>query len=129
MHSLPQDADDTQAALLFVSGDLFFAGKVTSTAGELGLRVDIEGNLDRARTIAREAGYRCVILDLQTPGLVVADFVDALPEQNRPAVIAFAAHVRADLLEEARRGGCDEVMPRSKFSATLPALLRRSLDD
>jgi len=129
MDSLPENADDLQAALLFVSSDLFFAGKVTSTARELGLRVDIEGNLDRAQSIVREAGYRCVILDLQTPGLVVADFVDALAEENRPALIAFASHVRSDLLEKARRSGCDEVMPRSKLSATLPALLQRYLDD
>jgi len=40
-------------------------------------------------------------------------------------VIAFGSHVDKARLDEARAAGCDEVMPRSRFSSELPALLRR----
>jgi hypothetical protein len=39
--------------------------------------------------------------------------------------IAFGSHVDKARLDEARAAGCDEVMPRSKFSGELPALLGR----
>jgi hypothetical protein len=59
------------------------------------------------------------------PGLKVEEIIGALPTTDRPVVIAFGAHVQADRLRSAREAGCDEVMPRSKFSATLPEILIR----
>ena len=43
-------------------------------------------------------------------------------------MIAFGSHVNKARLDEARAAGCAEVLPRSKFSADLPALLRRYFD-
>jgi CheY-like chemotaxis protein len=115
------------SAALMISQDLFFSSKVTSTANELGFRVVVEGNVAQAALKVAATKCRCLILDLATPGLIVADVLRALPEANRPRVIAFGAHVQAARLQEARDAGCDEVMPRSKFSATLPDLLTRAL--
>ncbi len=42
--------------------------------------------------------------------------------------IAYGAHVDKARLDEACAAGCDEVLPGSKFSADLPALLRRYFD-
>ena len=39
--------------------------------------------------------------------------------------VAFGPHVEADALVAAKTAGCQIVMPRSKFSAELPDLLRR----
>jgi hypothetical protein len=53
--------------------------------------------------------------------------MSVLPAETRPKVIAFGAHVQTGLLEAARAAGCDEVLPRSRFSAQLPELLKESL--
>ncbi len=116
------------AAGLMVSRDLFFSSKVTGTAAQWGLSVELEGDVSQA--IAKLAGhsYRCLILDLGTPGLSVSEMMATLPVENRPRVIAFDAHVRIAHLDAARAAGCDEVLPRSRFSAELPGILKRALD-
>ncbi len=134
MHSTPdsppkadQPPDSLRPTALMISRDLFFSSKVTGTAAELGFRVVVEGNLAQAASKAADSTYRCIILDLSTPELTVSDVIAALPTANRPTVIAFGPHVEAARLNDAREAGCDEVMPRSKFSATLPEILTRSL--
>jgi DNA-binding response OmpR family regulator len=118
---------DAKASALLVSQDLFFYSKITSTANELGFRIDVEGDVAEVVSKLPTSTYRCLILDLSTRGLRVADIIGALPTANRPAVIAFGSHVLAARLNEAREAGCNEVMPRSKFSATLPEILARYL--
>ena len=69
-----------------------------------------------------------VVTDLAMPGLSLTEIVSAAHDADgAPKVIAFGAHVQTELLEEARNAGCDDVMPRSKFSATLPEILRACL--
>jgi CheY-like chemotaxis protein len=118
--------DSTPDALM-ISSDLFFSSKVTGTAAELGFRVDVERSASDAARQAAGAAYRCIILDLSTPELRVSDVIAALPTDNRPTVIAFGPHVQEARLSEAREAGCDEVLPRSKFSASLPTILTRVL--
>jgi CheY-like chemotaxis protein len=112
---------------LLVSRDLFFASKITGTAAELGFRVAVEGNIAAALTKAADPSCRCVILDLTLADVKVPDLLAALPAASRPAVIAFGPHVQTERLEEARAAGCDEVFPRSKFSASLVSILTRYL--
>jgi hypothetical protein len=108
---------------ILITRDLFFASKVTGTAAELGFRVIVEGNA----AAAAATPCRCLIVDLTTPGLSVSELLSALPAATRPKVIAFGPHVDTSRLEEARTAGCDEVLPRSKFSATLIEILTRTL--
>ena len=104
-----------------------FSSKITGTAAELGFRVVVEANAALAASKAAASGYRCILLDLSTPGLKVSDLLAALPPANRPSVIAFGPHVEAARLHQARADGCDLGLPRSKFSATLPAILKQAL--
>jgi CheY-like chemotaxis protein len=114
---------------LLISGDLFFTSKVTGTADSLGLQLDVANSAQQATTQLSESVYACVLLDLTLPGLDVSDVIAALPQQDRPAVIAFGPHVQTQRLEAARSAGCDEVLPRSRFSAELPQLLGRFVPD
>jgi hypothetical protein len=61
------------------------------------------------------------------PDLRVSDVLAALPAANRPTVIAFGPHVQTARLDEAREAGCDDVFPRSKFSASLTHILTQAL--
>jgi CheY-like chemotaxis protein len=125
MTSKPDNEPRTPDGLL-VSRDLFFASKITGTAAELGRRIAVEGNVLAAVAKAADPACRCVILDLTLPGLSVSDFLTALPP-SRAAVIAFGPHVQTARLEEARDAGCDDVFPRSKFSASLASILTQYL--
>jgi DNA-binding response OmpR family regulator len=126
MTSTPDSGHQTPDAIL-VSRDLFFASKITGTAAALGFQVGVEGDPATAAIKAAETRCRCVILDLTLPDLSVSDLLAALPAAHRPAVIAFGPHVDTVRLEEARTAGCDEVFPRSKFSASLTSILTHYL--
>jgi CheY-like chemotaxis protein len=112
---------------LLISRDLIFTSKVTGTAGALGWTVEVSPDYASAATRAASANYRCVFVDLAQPTAGLEEFIAALPSDRRPAVIAFGSHVATAQLQTARDAGCDDVLPRSRFSSELPELLRKYL--
>jgi len=111
---------------LMLSDDLIFASRVTATARAAGLTVKVVRDPDRLLVAAREQAPAGVILDLQNSGLQLADLLAGLRAACpvMPRVVAYGSHVEAETLRDARRAGCDRVMPRSKFVAELEAGLR-----
>lgn len=112
---------------ILICDDLFFSSKVTGTAGVLGLKVDVVESIAELTARLAETAPQCVILDLSMQGLKPADVIAALPTENRPTVIAFGSHVMTEQLQAAKDAGCDEVMPKSRFSSELSDILRRNL--
>ena len=123
-------SDEVQAQGLILTRELFFGSKVTGTAAALGFRIEMVGEVAqvRERLAALGSSCRCLFVDLSLPGLSLDELMDVLGACDvRPKVIAFGAHVHADRLEAARQAGCDEVLPHSRFSASLPEILMESL--
>ncbi len=110
---------------LLLTRDLMFTSKITSTAVSLGLRIDTVSTVEQLQLRAAEEPPCVVFLDLSCPDFNPSLVVAALPADARPRVIAFGSHVDEARLNAARAAGCDDVLPRSKFSATLPELLRQ----
>ncbi len=105
--------------------DFFFTSKVTGTASALGVPMREVANLEQLREAVAADPPSLVVVDLGLLGLDVADVIEALPADPRPHVVAFGSHVETTRLQEARDAGCDDVMPRSRFTIELPELLRR----
>lgn len=113
-----------------IGRDLMFTAKVTGTAGELGYRMRVAGDLATARAMIEELRPRVILVDLAAGELAAPQ---ALGEYRRLAgdsawLVAVGPHVDAERLEQARAAGCQLALPRSKFSADLPGLLRRCFD-
>lgn len=110
---------------LLVSRDLFFTSRITGTATQLGIamRVAVDGS-SAARQAAAE-DFQCIFIDLADDGLNLAELISHLNPERRPPVIAFGSHVATARLDAARDAGCDEVLPRSRFSTSLPDLLKK----
>ena len=121
------DTDSNYAVLL--CADLFFTSKVTGTAGQLGFRVETALTADAALHSVATGCCRCILVDLELPQLNLVELMHGLTSENRPEVIAFGPHVRTDLLEKARQAGCDQVLPRSRFSSTFPEFLQKNLGE
>ncbi len=113
------------ATVLLISRDLFFTSKVTGTASSLGIAVQVVSNAEAAAAHVIAGEFCCIFIDLADLGLDVAAFFGRLGAQDRPPVIAFGSHVATARLQAAREAGCDDVMPRSRFSASLPDLLQK----
>ncbi len=115
---------------LLLSNDLFFTSKVTGTARQLGLQVDLVTTpvaaMQRLEGNNAEGTSQCVVLfvDLGHLAVDLVALVAAAHCRTPPVrVIAFGAHVATDRLAAAREAGCDEVMPRGRFSAQLVEIL------
>lgn len=116
------------AKTVAVLDDPFFGAKISETARQLGCEVQLlrAAEFDPARLAAARPAL--VIVDLNATSADTLELVRELkrhPVLGTVPLIGFLSHVQADLRQAAEQAGCNEVMPRSKFSATLPELLRR----
>ena len=118
--------------IVYSCHDLVFATKIRSTAESLQLpnrpargsqaladrlkQVD-DGKLNEPVTAV------LIDLDLADAALELVEQVKT-HDRNLP-VIVFGSHVETQLLDAAKQRGADFVMPRSSFTANLPAILRR----
>ncbi len=114
---------------VLLSRDLIFTSKITGTARALGARVLVAGDPALAREMIARWRPAVILADLAAGDLVAPPVLMALRQEAEEgtAFVAFGSHVDTQALAAARAAGCDEVMPRSRFSAELPALIRRYL--
>src|SRR5262249_40243060 len=114
---------------LLLSRDLIFTSKVTGTARDLGCRVMVAGNAALARATIAQWHPRVVFVNLAAGDLVGPGALRDYQGLAGPSAtsLALGSHVDTQALTAAAAAGCDPVMPRSRFSAELPALIRRYL--
>jgi CheY-like chemotaxis protein len=97
-----------------LSDDLIFASRIIGTARAVGLDMQVARSQEQLGNLVATQMPQCLLVDLQNPGLAIADLISALP-QPRPFVVGYGSHVDAASLHTARDAGCDLVLPRSKF--------------
>jgi DNA-binding NarL/FixJ family response regulator len=112
---------------LLLSRDLIFTTKVTGTARALGRRVATAGSPDAVRSLIERERPSAVFVDLSAGDLVAPEALRSYRELAGPGTpfVAFGSHVDTRALDLAREAGCDPVLPRSRFTAELPELIRR----
>jgi len=99
--------------------DLMDRSKVAAAAAAAGREVTFVS--PGALASAAVAGA-LVLVDLARPGAIAA--IRSLRAADHAGrIVAFGSHVDRALLDDAREAGCDEVLPRSAFSAGLAALV------
>ena len=109
--------------------DLFFQAKLRETAKLAGVTVETAATGEQLLRAAAASPAALVIVDLNArQGALEAVEQLHLPDApgNPRRVIAFLSHVQTELAERARAAGCKEVMPRSKFTQNLAAILRET---
>lgn len=122
-------AGQPQHAGLLVTGDLIFSTKITGTARLLGLDVRVVNSAPAALDRIRTNSPQCILLDLSVSSLTSDLIREIVLAASGKPVVAFGSHVDTARLESARDAGCTDVMPRSRFSAELPELLKQYLCD
>ena len=113
------------ADVIVLIDDLFFQAKLFETAKLTGVTLETAATGEQLLKAAAAHPEALVIVDLNARQGAL-DAVEQLckgPENSRQ-VIAFLSHVQTELAERARAAGCREVMPRSKFTQNLAAILR-----
>ncbi len=120
-------ASETGPTGLLLSRDLIFTTKVRGTAEALEYRLLVAGNQSLAVSLIETWHPQVVFIDLTAGEMAAPTALIAYQKLAGPDVwfVAFGPHVDADALAAAKSAGCQVVMPRSKFSAELPDLMRQ----
>jgi DNA-binding NarL/FixJ family response regulator len=107
--------------------DLFFLAKVHETAKHTGVTLQTTATGEQLLKAAAASPAALILVDLNAKqgALDAVERLCAANGRDNPRrVIAFLSHVQADLAERARSAGCQDVMPRSKFTENLAEILR-----
>jgi DNA-binding NarL/FixJ family response regulator len=106
--------------------DLFFQAKLFETAKQTGTTLETVASGDLLVKAAALSPTALIIVDLNARqgALEAVEKLGANAPGNPRRMIAFLSHVQTDLAQRARAAGCQEVMPRSKFTENLAAILR-----
>jgi CheY-like chemotaxis protein len=111
--------------VLALVDDIFFQARISATAKQVGVDLKMFGGAETL-VAAAGAGGELIVIDLNAR----ADAIGALNQLhaagNQTPVVAFLSHVQTELAERARATGCTEVLPRSKFTQDLAAILGRA---
>lgn len=116
------------AKVLAVVDDLFFGSRIAETARQVGVELELQRAANFRPSALGNSQPALVIFDLNATSANPVELVRQLKADRtlaRVPVVAFLSHVQVELQQAAEQAGCDQVLPRSKFSAALPELLRR----
>jgi DNA-binding NarL/FixJ family response regulator len=125
-------SEDHMTEAVALVDDLFFASKLYETAKRAGVTLEIVLTGEALIAKAAENPAAMVIVDLNAHDgpLEALERISHAKIAGKPRrIIAFLSHVQTELAERARAAGCQEVMPRSRFSQNLVAILRDAKPD
>lgn len=111
-----------QQDVALVIRDLIFETKIKATAAALGVNIHVARSGVELSRLLETVPLSRVIVDLNSAGPAAFEAIEAA-RQAGAYIIAYVAHVDTALAAQACDAGADEVLPRSRFAAQLPALL------
>jgi CheY-like chemotaxis protein len=111
--------------VLALVDDLFFQSKMMETAKQVGVPLRVVSSGDALVQAAAAQTPALVLVDLNARQGALAGLTQ-LCATGQTEVVAFLSHVQTDLAAQARAAGCQQVLPRSKFTADLVEILRRA---
>jgi len=119
--------------VLALVDDIFFQARISATAKQVGVELKMFGTPEALATAAVPAGgnpgaacCELIVIDLNARADAIGALNQLRDAGNQTPVVAFLSHVQTELAERARAAGCTEVMPRSKFTQELAAILGRA---
>jgi CheY-like chemotaxis protein len=109
--------------------DLFFQAKLLETAKQVGVELRACTTPDALDAEIAKSAPRLIVVDLNALSDPFQAIERLQASGGKIPLIAFLSHVQVDLAERARAAGCNDVMPRSKFTRDLATILARAKSD
>ena len=118
------ESTNTVAAIV---SDLMFTVRIQDAANHAGVGVMFLNSAEDALQRAKE-GVGLIIIDLNGSSFDPLETVARLKSDDETSgveVVGYVSHVQTELIQAARKAGCDTVMARSAFVQKLPEMLAR----
>jgi DNA-binding NarL/FixJ family response regulator len=106
--------------------DLFFQARLLETAKQVGVDLRACSTPDALAAEISGAPPRLVVVDLNARDNPIEAVRRVQSLGGDIPLVAYLSHVQTGLAESARAAGCRHVMPRSKFTRDLAAILSRA---
>jgi CheY-like chemotaxis protein len=113
------------AQVVALVDDLFFQAKLVETAKQVGVELRTCTTPDALVSEIAASRPRLVIVDLNARSNPLEAVERVRADSAQIPLIGFLSHVQVELAERARAAGCQDVMPRSKFTRDLATILRQ----
>lgn len=117
--------------ILYLASDLMWATRIKATGEDVGVPCRPVRNLEMlCARLADTPDLKGLILDLESPDLALQliRFVrgaDAPPAAQSLRLVAFAPHVKRDIIQQALNAGAHQVLTRGAFDHDLADILLR----
>ncbi len=112
--------------ILLFSSDLMMAATARSFAQQNSVPLQQTNSLEQALEIISEHRPQLLMVDLQTPGLDIAELgrrVGELSDSVAPLTLAYAQHVNVDKLEAGKQAGFDQVLTRGQINSQMGKII------
>ena len=110
--------------ILFLTKDLMVQSNASAAARRSGMELRSVGSIDAAIEKIDTEPVVALLVDLQTPGLVVEELLRKLGmSETKLTTYAFAQHVEEELLSAAKEGLFKAVLTRGQFVNRLPQII------
>ena len=120
------DPGPSSRNVLVSTDDLFFTAKIEATAHKCDVALTVVTDLERFVQQLERLRPQLIVLDLTSDSCRPLDCIGKAkqdPDLRNIPIVGFYPHVQEDLQKAALDAGCDQVIPRSKFSRDLAAIL------
>ncbi len=121
------DLGPSSRNVLVSTDDLFFTVKIEATARKCDVALTVVTDLEQFVQQLERLQPQLIVLDLTSDSCRPFECIGKAkqaPDLLNIPIVGFYPHVQEDLQKAALDAGCDRVIPRSKFSRDLAAILR-----
>lgn len=116
--------ESSSSAVIALVSDMIFESKICGTGRASSVAVTTVRTPESLLATVSESGAALVLMDLSVAGEKTTETITSLRGLSpKTRIIGFASHVDVERMQQARDAGADEVMPRSRFDASLGLLL------
>jgi CheY-like chemotaxis protein len=114
--------------ILAIVEDLFFEKLIADCAVQEGERCLILKEEAAVEAAIIQETPKVLLLDVGSSTVDIPTFIEKLkqnPVTKSIPLVVFGSSIRADLMQDARELGADQVLPKASFKQQLPELIRR----
>ena len=119
--------ESDRETVLLVGQNLFFLGKIEAVAEPLGYEVQRATTESVFREYYASRRPALILVDLEGDESIWSEVLGNFkrPEVGVVKVVAFGPHENVDMLERARKLGCDLVLNKGEFNRDLPKIIEQ----
>ena len=112
--------------------DLFFESKIRQASNELGINLSIIKSVKGFKYETLEQKPDLIIIDLGSKKIDAEKIIEKIKTDQELINIfcmGYISHVEKEKMKKFQEMGCDQVLPRSKFSNHLYDLLKENINN